>query len=112
VPLKLTFQLPKKLYFVSAFVNSRELFYYLQKEQRFDVNRSRLYTAKLLCVLECLHGFNVTYCDLKLQNILLDYLGHISLCDFSLCKLDMKDEDGTNTFCGTPEYLAPELLLS
>jgi serum/glucocorticoid-regulated kinase 2 len=48
---------------------------------------------------------------LKPENILLDYQGHIALCDFGLCKLDMKDEDRTNTFCGTPEYLAPELLL-
>ena len=48
--------------------------------------------------------------DLKPENILLDYNGHIALCDFGLCKLDMKDGDRTNTFCGTPEYLAPEIL--
>lgn len=111
VPLKFTFQSPEKLYFVLAFVNGGELFHHLQKEQRFDVNRSRFYTAELLCALECLHGFNVIYRDLKPENILLDYQGHIALCDFGLCKLDMKDEDRTNTFCGTPEYLAPELLL-
>ena len=111
VPLKFTFQSPEKLYFVLAFVNGGELFYHLQKEQRFDINRSRFYTAELLCALECLHGFNVIYRDLKPENILLDYSGHIALCDFGLCKLDMKDEDRTNTFCGTPEYLAPELLL-
>ncbi|KAI0534582.1 Pkinase-domain-containing protein [Xylaria digitata] len=111
VPLKFTFQSPEKLYFVLAFVNGGELFHHLQKEQRFDVNRARFYTAELLCALECLHGFNVIYRDLKPENILLDYQGHIALCDFGLCKLDMKDEDRTNTFCGTPEYLAPELLL-
>lgn len=111
VPLKFSFQSPEKLYFVLAFVNGGELFHHLQKEQRFDVNRSRFYTAELLCALECLHGFNVIYRDLKPENILLDYQGHIALCDFGLCKLDMKDEDRTNTFCGTPEYLAPELLL-
>lgn len=111
VPLKFTFQSPEKLYFVLAFVNGGELFHHLQKEQRFDVNRSRFYTAELLCALECLHGFNVIYRDLKPENILLDYQGHIALCDFGLCKLDMKDEDRTNTFCGTPEYLAPELLM-
>lgn len=111
VPLKFTFQSPEKLYFVLAFVNGGELFHHLQKEQRFDVNRSRFYTAELLCALECLHGFNVIYRDLKPENILLDYQGHIALCDFGLCKLDMKDEDQTNTFCGTPEYLAPELLM-
>ncbi|KAF5868769.1 putative serine threonine-protein kinase gad8 protein [Botrytis fragariae] len=111
VPLKFTFQSPEKLYFVLAFVNGGELFHHLQKESRFDINRSRFYTAELLCALECLHGFNVIYRDLKPENILLDYSGHIALCDFGLCKLDMKDEDRTNTFCGTPEYLAPELLM-
>jgi serum/glucocorticoid-regulated kinase 2 len=111
VPLKFSFQSPEKLYFVLAFVNGGELFHHLQKEHRFDVNRSRFYTAELLCALECLHGFSVIYRDLKPENILLDYQGHIALCDFGLCKLDMKDEDQTNTFCGTPEYLAPELLM-
>ncbi|CAF9915766.1 MAG: hypothetical protein GOMPHAMPRED_000846 [Gomphillus americanus] len=126
VPLKFSFQSPEKLYLVLAFVNGGELFHHLQKEQRFDVNRSRFYTAELLCALECLHGFNVIYRDLKPENILLDYSGHIALCDFGLCKLDMKDGDRTNSesninliqivlikkaFCGTPEYLAPELLL-
>ncbi|KFY50494.1 hypothetical protein V495_00210 [Pseudogymnoascus sp. VKM F-4514 (FW-929)] len=111
VPLKFSFQSPDKLYLVLAFVNGGELFHHLQKEQRFDINRARFYTAELLCALECLHGFNVIYRDLKPENILLDYTGHVALCDFGLCKLDMKDEDKTNTFCGTPEYLAPELLL-
>ncbi|KAJ5790774.1 uncharacterized protein N7518_007785 [Penicillium psychrosexuale] len=111
VPLKFSFQSPEKLYFVLAFVNGGELFHHLQREQRFDINRARFYTAELLCALECLHGFKVIYRDLKPENILLDYTGHIALCDFGLCKLDMKDEDRTNTFCGTPEYLAPELLL-
>ncbi|KAM0258480.1 hypothetical protein ACHAQJ_003819 [Trichoderma viride] len=110
VPLKFSFQSPEKLYFVLAFVNGGELFFHLSKEGRFDINRSRFYTAELLCALECLHGFNVIYRDLKPENILLDYQGHIALCDFGLCKLDMKDEDSTNTFVGTPEYLAPELL--
>ncbi|KAI8931293.1 hypothetical protein NX059_011637 [Plenodomus lindquistii] len=110
VPLKFSFQSPEKLYLVLAFVNGGELFHHLQKEQRFDINRARFYAAELLCALECLHGFNVIYRDLKPENILLDYTGHIALCDFGLCKLDMKDEDRTNTFCGTPEYLAPELL--
>lgn len=128
VPLKFSFQSPEKLYLVLAFVNGGELFHHLQREQRFDINRARFYTAELLCALECLHGFKVIYRDLKPENILLDYTGHIALCDFGLCKLDMKDEDRTNSelvhrsvvsklltfsaaFCGTPEYLAPELLL-
>jgi serum/glucocorticoid-regulated kinase 2 len=51
------------------------------------------------------------YSDLKPENILIDYNGHIALCDFGLCKLNMTESERTNTFCGTPEYLAPELLL-
>lgn len=97
VPLKFSFQSPEKLYLVLAFVNGGELFHHLQREQRFDINRSRFYAAELLCALECLHGFNVIYRDLKPENILLDYTGHIALCDFGLCKLDMKDEDKTNS---------------
>ncbi|KAJ5408079.1 Serine/threonine-protein kinase gad8 [Penicillium cosmopolitanum] len=114
VPLKFSFQSPEKLYFVLAFVNGGELFHHLQREQRFDINRARFYTAELLCALECLHGFKVIYRDLKPENILLDYTGHIALCDFGLCKLDMKDEDRTNSKIHSAElseYLAPELLL-
>ena len=61
--------------------------------------------------METLHSLDVIYRDLKPENILLDYQGHIALCDFGLCKLNMKDKEKTDTFCGTPEYLAPELLL-
>lgn len=112
VPLKFSFQSPEKLYLVLAFVNGGELFHHLQHEGRFDLNRARFYTAELLCALECLHEYNVIYRDLKPENILLDYTGHIALCDFGLCKLNMEGQEKTNTFCGTPEYLAPELLLA
>ncbi|KAG8885041.1 hypothetical protein FRB98_002041 [Tulasnella sp. 332] len=125
VPLKFSFQSPAKLYFVLAFVNGGELFHHLQREQasatplrflrlhliRFNEERSRFYAAELLLALEHLHDFNVVYRDLKPENILLDYTGHIALCDFGLCKLNMSENEKTNTFCGTPEYLAPEILL-
>ncbi|KAF0538295.1 AGC/AKT protein kinase [Gigaspora margarita] len=111
VPLKFSFQSTEKLYLVLAFVNGGELFHHLQREGRFDEERSRFYAAELLCALECLHDFNVVYRDLKPENILLDYSGHIALCDFGLCKLNMTESETTNTFCGTPEYLSPELLL-
>ncbi|TPX56019.1 hypothetical protein PhCBS80983_g04854 [Powellomyces hirtus] len=111
VPLKFSFQTPDKLYLVLAFVNGGELFHHLQKEGRFVEDRARFYAAELLCALECLHGYQIIYRDLKPENILLDFTGHIALCDFGLCKLNMKDGNKTNTFCGTPEYLAPELLL-
>ncbi|CAO3599164.1 unnamed protein product [Absidia cylindrospora] len=110
VPLKFAFQSPDKLYLVLAFINGGELFHHLQLEGRFTEERSRFYTAELLCALECLHNLNVVYRDLKPENILIDLHGHIALCDFGLCKLNMTEEERTNTFCGTPEYLAPELL--
>lgn len=112
VPLKFSFQSIEKLYLVLAFVNGGELFHHLQREGRFNESRSRFYAAELLLALEHLHGFNVVYRDLKPENILLDYTGHIALCDFGLCKLNMTENETTNTFCGTPEYLAPELLLN
>ncbi|KAG7095137.1 hypothetical protein E1B28_005918 [Marasmius oreades] len=112
VPLKFSFQNPDKLYLVMSFVNGGELFYHLQREGKFDQDRSRFYAAELLLALEHLHGFNVVYRDLKPENILLDYTGHIALCDFGLCKLNMSETEKTNTFCGTPEYIAPELLES
>ncbi|KAI9094097.1 kinase-like domain-containing protein [Phlyctochytrium arcticum] len=111
VPLKFSFQTPDKLYLVLAFVNGGELFHHLQKEGKFAQDRAKFYTAELLSALECLHGYNIIYRDLKPENILLDFTGHIALCDFGLCKLNMKDGNKTNTFCGTPEYLAPELLI-
>ncbi|KAN0082655.1 Protein kinase-like domain containing protein [Tylopilus felleus] len=117
VPLKFSFQNPDKLYLVMSFVNGGELFYHLQRDGKFDQERSRFYAAELLCALEHLHSFNVVYRDLKPENILLDYTGHIALCDFGtssfrLCKLNMSETEKTNTFCGTPEYIAPELLES
>jgi serum/glucocorticoid-regulated kinase 2 len=110
VPLKFSFQSDTKLYFVLAFVNGGELFTHLNHARVFDINRARFYTAELLCALEYLHDFGIIYRDLKPENILLDYEGHIALCDFGLCKLEMKDEDKTDTFCGTPEYMAPEII--
>lgn len=112
VPLKFSFQSPEKLYLVLSFINGGELFYHLQKSGKFSMDRSRFYIAELLSALESLHELNVIYRDLKPENILIDYQGHIALCDFGLCKLNMSNDDKTNTFCGTPEYLAPELLLN
>lgn len=112
VPLKFSFQSPEKLYLVLSFINGGELFYHLQKSGKFSMDRSRFYIAELLTALESLHDLDVIYRDLKPENILIDYQGHIALCDFGLCKLNMTNDDKTNTFCGTPEYLAPELLLN
>lgn len=112
VPLKFAFQSPEKLYLVLSFINGGELFFHLQNARRFSLNRAKLYISELLSAIECLHDLNIIYRDLKPENILIDYQGHIALCDFGLCKINMKLQEKTNTFCGTPEYLAPELLLA
>ncbi|ORY73876.1 putative Serine/threonine-protein kinase gad8 [Leucosporidium creatinivorum] len=110
VPLKFSFQSTEKLYLVLAYVNGGELFHHLQNEGRFEEERARFYAAELLSALDHLHQFNVVYRDLKPENILLDMTGHLMLCDFGLCKLNMAENERTNTFAGTPEYLAPELV--
>eukprot|EP00040_Diaphanoeca_grandis_P029086 m.169374 g.169374 ORF g.169374 m.169374 type:complete len:482 (-) comp31565_c0_seq1:85-1530(-) len=110
VGLHYSFQTPSKLYFVLDYVNGGELYFHLNKEKKFSVGRSLFYAAELTSGLGFLHGHNIIYRDLKPENILLDNHGHIMLTDFGLCKENMGPADRTGTFCGTPEYLAPEML--
>lgn len=109
VGLKFSFQTPADLYLVTDFMSGGELFWHLQKEGRFSEDRAKFYIAELVMALEYLHDNDIVYRDLKPENILLDANGNIALCDFGLSKAELKDR--TNTFCGTTEYLAPELLL-
>ncbi|TPX34792.1 hypothetical protein SeMB42_g07263 [Synchytrium endobioticum] len=110
VGLKFSFQTPEKLYLVLDYMNGGELFYHLQKETAFSEERAKFYTAELTSALQHLHKYNIVYRDLKPENILLDSNGHIALTDFGLCKENLSFNDTTNTFCGTAEYLAPEVL--
>jgi serum/glucocorticoid-regulated kinase 2 len=102
VPLKFSFQSKDKLYLCLSFINGGELFHHLQREGRFNEERSRFYAAELLCALQHLHQFNVIYRDLKPENILIDYVGHIALCDFGLCKLNMTESETTNSKSSSP----------
>mmetsp|Transcript_69545 Transcript_69545/g.96699 ORF Transcript_69545/g.96699 Transcript_69545/m.96699 type:complete len:520 (+) Transcript_69545:84-1643(+) len=110
VGLHYSFQTPQKLYFVLDYVNGGELFFHLQQEKRFSIARARFYAAEITSALGFLHALDVVYRDLKPENILLDSDGHVVLTDFGLCKENVKPGGGTATFCGTPEYLAPEVL--
>uniref|UniRef100_A0AAY4AJN0 Serine/threonine-protein kinase Sgk1 n=1 Tax=Denticeps clupeoides TaxID=299321 RepID=A0AAY4AJN0_9TELE len=110
VGLHYSFQTKDKLYFVLDFVNGGELFFHLQKERIFPETRAKFYIAEMASALGYLHSLNIVYRDLKPENILLDYQGHIVLTDFGLCKEGISQADTTTTFCGTPEYLAPEVL--
>ncbi|CAJ0958159.1 unnamed protein product, partial [Mesorhabditis belari] len=76
----------------------------------FTEERASFYAACVLLGLEFLHQNNIIYRDLKLDNLLLDREGYVKLADFGLCKEGMGPHDKTSTFCGTPEFLAPEVL--
>lgn len=110
VGLHFSFQTTDKLYFVLDYVNGGELFYHLQRERIFLEPRARFYAAEIASALGYLHSLHIVYRDLKPENILLDSFGHIVLTDFGLCKEGVEDKATTSTFCGTPEYLAPEVL--
>lgn len=111
VGLKFSFQTPSDLYLVTDYMSGGELFWHLQKEGRFDERRAKFYIAELILAIQHLHNNNIVYRDLKPENILLDANGHIALCDFGLSKANLTNNATTNTFCGTTEYLAPEVLL-
>lgn len=111
VGLKFSFQTAQDLYLVTDYMSGGELFWHLQKEGRFTEERAKFYIAELILALRHLHQHDIVYRDLKPENILLDANGHIALCDFGLSKANLSQNDTTNTFCGTTEYLAPEVLL-
>ncbi|KAF3010455.1 hypothetical protein E8E14_003174 [Neopestalotiopsis sp. 37M] len=111
VGLKFSFQTQQDLFLVTDYMSGGELFWHLQKEGRFDEKRAKFYIAELILAIQHLHFNDIVYRDLKPENILLDANGHIALCDFGLSKANLTKNDTTNTFCGTTEYLAPEVLL-
>ncbi|XP_056332067.1 serine/threonine-protein kinase Sgk2b isoform X2 [Danio aesculapii] len=111
VKLHFSFQTKERLYLVLDYACGGELFYHLQREGVFGEARARFYAAEMACALGYLHSLKIVYRDLKPENILLDSAGHVVLTDFGLCKEGMSGRGTTRTFCGTPEYLAPEVLL-
>lgn len=111
VGLKFSFQTPSDLYLVTDYMSGGELFWHLQKDGKFEEKRAKFYIAELILAIQHLHENDIVYRDLKPENILLDANGHIALCDFGLSKANLTKNDTTNTFCGTTEYLAPEVLL-
>ena len=89
-----------------------ELFFHLGKVGRFSEDRARFYAAQIILALEHIHSLDIVYRDLKPENVLLDHRGNVRLTDFGLSKEGVSDHStGANSFCGTPEYIAPEVLL-
>ena len=105
------FQTKKSLYMITEFMAGGEMFHHLHDCGHFDENRTRFYIAELILAIDHLHKHNILYRDLKPENILLDEIGHIKLTDFGLSKImNNIEKDKTYTVCGTPVYVAPEVL--
>jgi serine/threonine protein kinase len=107
--LRYAFQSKDKLYFVLDYFQGGELFFHLKNNRRFEEDVARIYVGEIALALGHLHSLAVIYRDLKPENILLDDNGHVCLTDFGLSK-DVDPQDKAHTFCGTPEYLAPEIV--
>ena len=99
----------RSLYIAIELINGGELFTYLRGVGRFPVNQARFYIAQIITIFEYLHSKNIIYRDLKPENILIHKSGYLKLTDFGFAKIV---EGRTYTLCGTPEYLAPEIILN
>jgi len=119
VKLKYAFQDDNKLYMITKFLQGGDLFFHLKNETKFTEERTKFYSCQIILAIEYLHRNKVIYRDLKPENIILDSKGNIKLTDFGLSKLFnhsrnsiLFDSNKAYTICGTPDYLAPEVLLN
>uniref|UniRef100_A0A1A9V6B3 non-specific serine/threonine protein kinase n=1 Tax=Glossina austeni TaxID=7395 RepID=A0A1A9V6B3_GLOAU len=111
VQLHYAFQTETKLYLILDFCSGGDLFTCLQNASKFSEDIVKIYIGEMVLGIEHLHKMNIVCRDIKLENIMLDDQGHIILVDFGLSKVLSPDSDYcAHDFCGTPEYMAPELI--
>ncbi|XP_067852942.1 ribosomal protein S6 kinase alpha-6 isoform X3 [Heptranchias perlo] len=110
VKLHYAFQTEGKLYLILDFLRGGDIFTRLSKEVMFTEEDVKFYLAELALALDHLHSLGIVYRDLKPENILLDEGGHIKLTDFGLSKESVDQEKKAYSFCGTVEYMAPEVV--
>jgi serum/glucocorticoid-regulated kinase 2 len=109
VGLVFCFQTEERIYFIMPFLRGGELFQHLRKMKIFDEEKVRFYSGQIGLALDHLHTYGIIYRDLKPENILMDEEGYLKLADFGMAK-HLKGEEKAMSFCGTPEYLAPEII--
>ena len=101
---------PKYVYFILEYIQGGELFTLLRTKRTFPIPQARFYIAHIITIFEYLHSKNIVYRDLKPENILINKNGYLKLIDFGFAK--QLENEKTYTLCGTPEYLAPEIILN
>ncbi|GFR27916.1 putative protein kinase C delta type homolog [Trichonephila clavata] len=107
-----TFQTQSYLFFVMEYLNGGDLMFHIEKRRIFKLERAMFYGAEIVSALKFLHKIGIVYRDIKLDNVLLDKEGHIRLVDFGMCQCRVYNEESMpSNFCGTPSYIAPEIIL-